>query len=301
MKALISILSIALTISLVLPLPIQAEETDHPLVSRYPGSILSRKEVKEYEEYKVVVGLGENQEPAGEMLQGRLSRMHYNHPRDRSTLEIFQNYVDALTGAGLEIMFQCANEECGPAYAAGAWNRINGITTKSGADCRYLAGRMSTPGGDVYVAVMVGKRRHQIDIMEVKGMETDLVRVDAAAMGNSLDSKGSVSLYGIYFETDKSALKPESQPTLLEIAKLMKDRPDLKIYVVGHTDNVGTLRYNMGLAAERARAVVKALVDDHGIAVSRLDAHGVGPLSPRATNRSDPGRGKNRRVELVEQ
>jgi outer membrane protein OmpA-like peptidoglycan-associated protein len=69
--------------------------------------------------------------------------------------------------------------------------------------------------------------------------------------------------------------------------------------VVGHTDNQGTLAYNLDLSKRRAAAVVKALVRQHGIAAGRLEGHGVGFLAPVAPNDSEPNRAKNRRVELV--
>ena len=219
--------------------------------------------------------------------------------RERSMLEIFKNYETALLDSGMDVLFKCIEKECGPAYASSAWNRLTGITAKSGADCRYLAGKIQTEENDIYVALMVGKRRHQIDIIEVKPMEAGLVTVNAEALAEDIDRTGHVSVYGIYFDFNKADLKPESKPALDEIAKLLKIRPDLKIFVVGHTDNVGKLNYNMGLSRNRANAVVKALVQDYGVDATRLDAHGVGPLAPMAANSTDAGRGKNRRVELV--
>ena len=72
------------------------------------------------------------------------------------------------------------------------------------------------------------------------------------------------------------------------------------IYVVGHTDATGKFDANMTLSRQRAEAVVEALTEQYAIEAGRLSAHGVGPLSPKSTNRTDPGKGENRRVELVE-
>ena len=93
----------------------------------------------------------------------------------------------------------------------------------------------------------------------------------------------------------------ESDPTLSEIAKLLGRSADMKIHVIGHTDNVGMLAANMTLSKQRAEAVVAALVSKYKIAPARLQANGVGPLAPVATNRTEDGRAKNRRVELVVQ
>ena len=83
-----------------------------------------------------------------------------------------------------------------------------------------------------------------------------------------------------------------------QITKLLESDPRLLLYVVGHTDSVGTLESNLKLSAERADAVVKALVG-RGIEPARLKSAGVGPFSPVASNRTDEGKAKNRRVEIV--
>jgi len=92
-----------------------------------------------------------------------------------------------------------------------------------------------------------------------------------------------------------------SEQALGEIARLLGKRTNLKLYVVGHTDSVGSLDYNRDLSVRRARAVVDVLTGKYGIAKSRLRGEGVGPLVPVLTNSSDGGRAKNRRVELVKQ
>ncbi len=97
-----------------------------------------------------------------------------------------------------------------------------------------------------------------------------------------------------------ASLKQESGPAVKEIATLLANRPQLKVYVVGHTDLSGSMEYNLHLSKIRAQAVVEVLVREHGTAADRLEAHGVGPLVPVATNHADSGRAKNRRVELVE-
>jgi outer membrane protein OmpA-like peptidoglycan-associated protein len=140
-----------------------------------------------------------------------------------------------------------------------------------------------------------------VDVIEPVPMDTGMVTVDAAAMAKDISATGHIALYGIYFDTDKSDLKPESQPTLQEIAKLLKQDASLKLYIVGHTDNVGAFDYNIALSERRAAAVVRELTTKHGVAAARLKSAGVGVLSPVAPNDSEQGRAKNRRVELVKQ
>jgi len=111
----------------------------------------------------------------------------------------------------------------------------------------------------------------------------------------------NAAVYGIYFDTGKSEIKPESEVAIAEIAKLLRGDASLKINVVGHTDNVGGIDSNMKLSQARANAVVKILITKYGINSKRLNAYGVGPLSPVAPNKTEEGKAKNRRVELVEQ
>jgi outer membrane protein OmpA-like peptidoglycan-associated protein len=129
-------------------------------------------------------------------------------------------------------------------------------------------------------------------------MQQDIA-MDAAGMASGLDANGSVSLYGIYFDTGKSDLKPESESTLVEIAKMLKANSVLKVAIVGHTDMVGDAAVNLKLSQARAQSVISALVSK-GIVATRLTAFGNGPYSPVASNKTEEGRAKNRRVELVE-
>jgi outer membrane protein OmpA-like peptidoglycan-associated protein len=140
-----------------------------------------------------------------------------------------------------------------------------------------------------------------LEIVESEAMETGMVTVNAEAMAEGIDATGHIAIYGIYFDTDSAEIKPESLPTLKEISKLLQNRPDLELLVVGHTDNQGTYDHNMDLSSRRAEAVARALVREYGISEIRLRAAGVGYLSPVASNDTEPGRGMNRRVELVKQ
>src|SRR5512137_1705167 len=105
------------------------------------------------------------------------------------------------------------------------------------------------------------------------------VTADAKVMAEGISSTGHVAIYGIYFDFNKSDVKPESDPALKEITKLLQQDAKLKVYVVGHTDNVGGFDYNMKLSQQRAEAVVKELVSKHKVDGSRLKAIGFGPAA----------------------
>lgn len=124
--------------------------------------------------------------------------------------------------------------------------------------------------------------------------------VKAAEMAGALGAEGRVSLYGILFDYDSAALRPESDATLAEIVTLLAGDPGLALFVVGHTDMTGSYDYNLDLSRRRAAAVVAALTGRFGVAADRLEPAGVGPLAPVAQNSTEEGRALNRRVELVQ-
>jgi OOP family OmpA-OmpF porin len=127
-----------------------------------------------------------------------------------------------------------------------------------------------------------------------------MVAVDASEMEKQIASMGRVALYGILFDFNRTEVKPESDAALAEIAKLLANRATLNVLVVGHTDSVGSFESNRTLSQRRADAIVAALVSRHRIAPQRLFPVGVSFASPVATNSTEEGRAKNRRVELVE-
>ena len=297
---------------------------DHPLFSRFPGSIIKYYDVKQFDEYILPLGKVERERDEdykwvynltkSKQLEGKITRITYEAPEDRSTLEIYRNYELALKKAGVEILFTSTGKEIGDSshwvrYVYGSLNPLtrgrDGLIADEDRYQRYLSAKLSSPEADVYVSLYVSGGwlypAVQLDIIEVKPMETGLVTVNADALAKDIAKTGHVAIYGIYFDTDKADVKPESEPILKEIAKLLQQNPKLKLHVVGHTDNVGELTYNMKLSQARAGAVVEELVSKYGVDAKRLKARGVGPLSPVVSNNTEEGRAKNRRVELVEQ
>jgi OOP family OmpA-OmpF porin len=127
----------------------------------------------------------------------------------------------------------------------------------------------------------------------------DIATASPKDIAKALQKDGKVVISGgILFQTDSAKLSPTAENLVTRIADTMKQNPDLKVAVVGHTDNTGNFNYNIRLSERRAKSMVDALVKD-GVAADRLAAVGVGPLSPVATNDTAEGRAQNRRVELV--
>jgi len=270
-------------------------------------------------------------------LEGAYTRLVYLMPAQRSPIEVLRNYQDDITGKGGTILFECKGPECGgdpgrsseggggnmslamylyPAERITAAHGSNGYCAVAAhiADQRYLAAEVPNIGAHVSVLTYVLKAPDQydvcrafndrtiavVDILEATAREHKMVTVSAGEMAQTIASTGRIALYGIYFDFNKTELKPESTPTLEQIATLLKESPALKLLVVGHTDNVGSLPFNMDLSQRRAAAVVTSLASRYGISKDRLTPVGVAFASPMASNKTDDGRAKNRRVELVE-
>ena len=118
---------------------------------------------------------------------------------------------------------------------------------------------------------------------------------------DALAANGRVATQGIYFDTGSDRIRPESSPTLKEIGGMLKDHPQLKLTIEGHTDNVGSAESNQALSEKRAAAVRQALIDSYQVDGARLQAKGMGQTKPAAPNDTPEGRQSNRRVELVKQ
>ena len=277
---------------------------DHPLVSRYPGSFIKQYRIAEFDEFALPLGKLKDSVPEkSQHLEGKITFIEYGTPPERSELEVYRNYEGALKTAGFEILFSCAHKEgCGEGSPT-LWREL-GAQNWSQDNQRILSGKLSRPEGDVYVSVEVSEwGAHYVDlfVVETKPMESGLIKVNAAALQGSLAQVGHVEVPGIFFDFNKSDVKPESKPALDEVAKMLKSNAAMKVWVVGHTDSVGTIDANMKLSEARAAAVAKTLVANYGISATRLKGYGVGSLSPVASNKTEEGRAKNRRVELVEQ
>jgi outer membrane protein OmpA-like peptidoglycan-associated protein len=292
---------------------------DHPLLPRYEGSEIVHYSTEAFTEYRLMTapakaygGIAKNLD-ASLALEGKLTRITYRAPVDRSVLEVFRNYENALKEKGFESVYSCTKDACGgrnfnAVMAAGPLYMLFG---EYQAEQRYLAAKLSRPVGDIYAVIYAvlnksggGPNKNrvmlQLDMIEMKPMEEKMVVLAADEMKAGITTDGRVAVYGILFDFDKADIRPDSKPQLEQIAKFLKGDTALEVRIVGHTDSKGGLDYNRDLSEKRASAVVKALTGQYGIAAKRLTPVGVGMAAPVATNRTEEGRAKNRRVELVE-
>jgi len=247
---------------------------DHPLLSRMPNFYIHDYEEKEFAQYEFQASAN-----ATAVVEGYYYALRYDLQEGSkvpSQLQIIRNYENAIKKIGGTVLWD---------------NGDNKATLK-----------LVRQGKEIWtnvVATYGGTPSYYLTIVEKDTMKQE-VTADADAWLSDIQTTGHAAVYGIYFDTDKADIKPESEPTLEEIAKLLRKDESLKLYLVGHTDSTGEFAHNMKLSEARANAVMNALVSKHAIPAARLRAYGVGPLAPVASNRSEEGRAKNRRVELVE-
>lgn len=236
---------------------------DTPLVSRFPGSTISSCKHTGYDAMGMPLAKGSKQ------VEGEHEQLHYNVEKGHTQVELRRNLSNALQSAGYTVELD--------------------------------AGRNLVAHKDnVWIWAVVYDNQYALDIIRQKEMQQQVV-ASAKDLQTGINATGHIVANGIFFDTDKAQLKPESKPALDEIAKLLKQDGGLKIYVVGHTDNQGALGHNMELSKARAASVVKALETQYSIPGARLASYGDGPYAPVASNDSEDGRAKNRRVELVKQ
>lgn len=254
---------------------------DPALFTRMPNYYLSEAssfKESQFDSYKFSVKKGTTR--GEERVEGR--KVVYCYYFDKtaglppSPLQIARNYSNATLKLGGQVLY---------AQEGGYFT----TTLRIAKNGQETWAEVQSGGGSAYYLTMVERQAMQQE-----------VAANAEAMKSGLAENGHVEVAGIFFDFNKSEVKPESQPALAEVVKLLQGAPALKVWVVGHTDNVGSAEFNVTLASARAAAVAKALVQA-GIDARRLTPHGDGPYAPVAANTTDEGRARNRRVELVAQ
>ena len=296
---------------------------DHPSFKRYEGSEIMLYSSHEYDSYTIALGKAQNSKllVQSREMEGAITRLTYKIPTGRSPLEVIRNYGNDLIESGFQLLFEGSKESLGSYFSEAAgykkiiWPPNIPALTFNSDQQRYLAVEKKSDKGSIVIAIYAVENRFwagnlknvekgqtllQVDIVESKPMETKMVTIAAGEMAEKISTSGSIALYGIYFDTNKASIKPESTEALEQIAKLLQTNSELKLLVVGHTDNVGSYDYNMELSKNRAGSVVKELTDKYSIKSDRLSPIGVAFACPIGSNKTDQGRTKNRRVELVE-
>ncbi len=249
---------------------------DPAIFTRMPGFHIQRYEEKEFDRFEFPI----NSSFKTEAVEGHFIMIVYA-PNEGiklpSGLQVIRNYTNAAATIGGKQ-----------------------ITQFNDGGIEYVTLKIIRENAEIWTHIDGTGNQYTVRVVEKELMRQE-VAADASSLASSIKDTGKASVYGIFFDTGKSDIKSESEPALQEIAKMLKADTGLKLYVVGHTDNVGTFDSNIRLSNNRANAVVSSLVGKYAVAAARLQSFGAGPAAPVASNQTEEGRAKNRRVELVAQ
>jgi len=277
--------------------------TDYPSIGRLEGSYIKKYNRVDFDEYRIFTAPVTSNKAREKYttLEGSITRIAYYAPKGVSILEAQLNYENRMKESGFGMVFSCGSKECGGTNLSHSIEQYIGLDA---FNMRYAVAKKVTPKFETHVVVATSTDGSKITKTQVIIIESAVMQdkmIDASAMAKAISETGSIAIYGIYFDSGKSVIKAESIPILKEIATLLKNQPSMKLIVVGHTDNQGSYSYNISLSKQRALSVVREMVKKYGIKATRLSDDGVGYLAPVASNRTEEGRAKNRRVQLVEQ
>ncbi len=257
-------------------LPLFAQEDaegckDHPLLNRLPGFHIEECSTT-YDQMDFIDSTGETIQ-----LEGNLTAITYTNigcpDNPPSMFQIIKNYENAIRNIGGKTVFK---------------DNMTGCFAVKKNTSEYKV-KVCCPSSDNDHDIHYG-----LDVLEMVPMKQEIVANDILL---ALNNDGHVAL-DILFDTGESTIKPESQSIVDEVYNTLKDNPDLKVSIEGHTDNAGNPAQNKTLSEDRAKAVMDALIAK-GIDKSRLSSTGWGDTKPIADNATDQGRAKNRRVEIV--
>jgi OmpA-OmpF porin, OOP family len=304
---------------------------DPAFLKRYQGSEIVLYVNRSFDQYPFFVpdtSKPGTTEAKIEQREGAVTRIYYSVPKDHTALELFRNYEQALKEAGFSIVYEllpCREryDTNGPMatlfQAVPSGVTYNPIQAQGGGPYCFFTASGNKDGKAISVTVQaveekdisaiqpslearvkkeVGSVLVSVDVVTAAAVQNNMVEVKAADIADALATKGFVDIYGINFDVDKTDVKPDSKKTLDEVASLLKIDRSLKLEISGHTDSTGDKAHNMQLSEGRAKSVVDALVKQYGIDAARLSAKGYGDTKPVASNDTDDGRAKNRRVEL---
>ena len=255
-----------------------AQVSDHPIVKPMPRASLVPAQSRKMNFSAYTFYVGKSNRPDRVEKKGKYWRLRYlikdelgRIDRNVSRMEIAENYKAAALDKGGDILYATHG--------------------------RLTFTLPMRNGGTLWAYLSAGEGSYNLNIIEEAGFKRRLF-FGADEMKKELDAKGRISLYGINFDTDSDKLKLGAEKLLIEMVKLMKSNPGLKLEIQGHTDNIGSAAHNLDLSNRRAISV-KSFLLLYGVETSRLTPKGYGLEKPIDSNDTEEGRAKNRRVELV--
>jgi len=308
---------------------------NHPLIEKYKNSCIVAYNETKFDQVTFPASQITSSEGAPKEVteEGKVTSILYGirNIEAATTLEVQRNYEQALKNGGFEIVFSAfgkknisANRSITNVYemygvdVLGAYKHVkyksyfrfslSPHNANINNDDAYFLAKGKHNGKIYTLAIYIHYNRSSWEgltdnifvsaiIVEKEDMETG--QVSTASIEEKIKNEGKEVFHNILFDFGSANLTAESFTTVAVLADYLKANASQKYYIVGHTDNVGSLVANQTLSEKRAKAVVTALVSKYGVSASQISAHGVGQLSPLSANETEEGRTLNRRVEIV--
>jgi len=292
---------------------------DNPLISRLENSYLVYSKTVKWDSYilpisKIIKVDGQNAWKKKLKLEGEVNRLQYITPKENNAAFVYMNYLSALKKSKWEILFsgkgkaELGNDSYEWQFSMfqeglGLDDKFGSKYNFRGNDYAYITAKYEENDTSYYAMIYIVEKDNFTlitqDIIKVKN--PDLGLVTAKLLTEQIDKKGHLALDGIFFETGKATLTDKSSLALKNIAEYLNAHKNTKFFIVGHTDNVGDFASNMTLSENRAKAVMTELVNKYNVDANQVKAYGIANLSPVTSNKTDEGKARNRRVEIVEQ
>jgi OOP family OmpA-OmpF porin len=276
--------------------------------------------VRDYDSYDLPVGPFDVHRRDVRKVEGAVAwSAHRLDDPVASVAGVMQGYRERLEGLGFETLLDCAGEECGGFdFRFGAEVLPPPGMLLDVRDFAQLSAARDEP--EAYVSVLASRVLDSIYVQTVSvtpaaepaeaateiedaptvetAPETVIQPRDARGLRERLTREGHVPIRGLEFEVAGTRLSDGSAEALDMLASLLTREKGLSVIIVGHSDNQGGLDVNIDISRQRAEAVMAALIE-RGVPAAQLEARGVGFLAPLASNATEEGRARNRRVELV--
>ncbi len=295
---------------------------DYPGISRYKGAVIQEYNIINYTDFYLGLDKPVGKDFLGHgkffnkyiKVKGKLYNNQYLIPLEEGVMKVYENYKNALTKAGYSILYEEHNEnECfysDDYYCRDGFSKFTrdayGFSCND-QDYYYIVAKGVRDSLDIYVNLFIttvgnyGKDFVSVFQSVIETVPLELGLVKAENIAQNIETTGHSIFYDIHFASGSAEIDIKSDNQINEIAKYLKAHPDKKYYIVGHTDNVGEFASNMTLSENRAKAVMNELITKYGVNTEQLKAYGVANLSPVASNLTEGGKARNRRVEIAEQ
>lgn len=252
-------------------------------------------------------------------VEGRVSRQAWRlRGTGMSSFQILINLRQQILDAGYEIVFECEDEACGgfdfrygtevipePAMHVDLGDFHFLAATREGETTEAVSLLVSRSASAGFVQVIdVGPADATVAPVEPKASTkaepgSALPATLAGDIGPAMERVGRFILADLVFATGSADLGPGAYTSLTELADYLNAHPEKRVALVGHTDAEGSLAGNISLSKRRATSVMERLIADMGVSAGQLEAEGIGYLAPIASNQTDDGRTRNRRVEAI--